>query len=166
MADLPEPWLRGRMADVDPVIAPFLYSFTQVREDVIRWTEGLTPEQLWTSPLGLGAVGFHLRHIGGATERLTTYLVGKPLSGEQMREFSEEKIPGAPIEELLARFDEQLRRAEEIVTRIDPRTWGEPRTVGRKALPTTVGGLITHTTEHAQRHTGQLIVTVKVVRAL
>jgi hypothetical protein len=39
-----------------------------------------------------------------------------------------------------------------------------PREVGRAKLPSTVIGLIFHAAEHAQRHTGQLVTTAKIVR--
>jgi len=39
------------------------------------------------------------------------------------------------------------------------------RIVGRRALPTTLGGLLIHVAEHTQRHVGQAITTAKVVRA-
>jgi hypothetical protein len=48
-----------------------LYAFTQAREDLARYSEGLTAEQLWTS-----MVGFHIRHIARSTERLVGYLEG------------------------------------------------------------------------------------------
>jgi len=35
--------------------------------------------------------------------------------------------------------------------------------VGRKRIPSNVIGLLFHTAEHTQRHTGQLLVTVKVL---
>jgi hypothetical protein len=37
--------------------------------------------------------------------------------------------------------------------------------VGKKRLPTTVGGLLVHIAEHAQRHVGEAITTAKVVVA-
>jgi uncharacterized damage-inducible protein DinB len=37
----------------------------------------------------------------------------------------------------------------------------EPCGVGRKRLPTTVGGLLTHIAEHTQRHVGQAISAAK-----
>jgi hypothetical protein len=40
----------------------------------------------------------------------------------------------------------------------------DPRTVGRKHLPTTVVGLVVHLAEHTQRHVGELIVTTKLAR--
>jgi hypothetical protein len=42
---------------------------------------------------------------------------------------------------------------------------GDARQVGRKELPTTVGGLLVHIAEHTQRHVGQAVTTAKVVRA-
>jgi hypothetical protein len=39
----------------------------------------------------------------------------------------------------------------------------EARTVGKKRLPTTVGGLLVHVADHTQRHVGQAITAAKVV---
>jgi uncharacterized damage-inducible protein DinB len=39
------------------------------------------------------------------------------------------------------------------------------RKVGRKELPTTVGGLLVHVADHTQRHVGQAITTAKIVMA-
>jgi len=41
----------------------------------------------------------------------------------------------------------------------------EARKVGRAGLPSTTLGLLFHAAEHTMRHTGQLLVTVKVLRA-
>src|SRR5436309_15908881 len=60
---LTEAWMRGPIPGVDPLLAPVLYSFQQAREDLARFTDGLTPEQIWARPHGFGSVGFHLRHI-------------------------------------------------------------------------------------------------------
>jgi uncharacterized damage-inducible protein DinB len=163
---LPEPWLRGPNLAIHPVARPLAHSLTQVREDLERWTEGLTPEEMWARPLGLGAVGFHIRHIGRSADRLTTYVEGKQLSEKQMAELKSEMEPGASREELLAELDERLLRSESAVEALDPRTWFDERAVGRKQLPTTVAGLVTHIAEHSQRHVGAAIVTAKVVQAL
>ena len=42
-------------------------------------------------------------------------------------------------------------------------TWQE-RKVGRKQLPSTVHGLLFHAAEHTMRHTGQLLVTIVVLK--
>src|ERR1700729_4152562 len=53
-----EPRLRGPIEGVDPLTAPVLYAFTQAREDLERYTEGLTTDEIWKR-----GVGFHIRHI-------------------------------------------------------------------------------------------------------
>jgi len=159
---LPEPWLRGPLPGVHPLLAPILFSFEQAREDLARYTDKLTPEQIWATPHGFGSVGFHLRHIAGSTERLMTYLMGGTLSGEQMAVLAAEKEPGGPgRDELLAGLDRVFRHAEAVVRALDPARLAEPRWVGRKRLPTTVGGLLTHIAEHTQRHVGQAISAAK-----
>ncbi len=158
----PEPWLRGPIPGVHPLIAPILYSFQQAREDLAQFTVGLTPEQLWASPAGFGSAGFHIRHIAGSTERLMSYLQNRELTAEQMDALREEGQPLAVgREELLAILDEALQAAEVVVRGIDPATLEEPRPVGRKGLPTTVIGLLTHIAEHTQRHVGQAISACK-----
>ena len=159
---LPEAWMRGPIPGVDPLVAPALYSFQQAREDLARYTEGLTFEQLWATPHGFGSVGFHLRHIAGSTGRLITYLQGDALSQAQMEALAAEKEPaGAGRDELLAQLDQAFRAAEAVVRSIDPSTLASPRAVGRKGLPTTVIGLLTHIAEHTQRHVGQAIAAAK-----
>jgi hypothetical protein len=164
-APLAEPWLRGPLAAVHPITVPFLHSMIQVREDLARWTADLTTDQIWARPFDLGPVGFHIRHIGGASQRLATYLKGETLNEAQLLELKHEMDPGEPVGVLLWILEDRLLYAESIVKALDPRTWSDPRKVGRQALPTTVGGLVAHMAEHAQRHVGEAIVTAKVVRA-
>ena len=54
-----EPWLRGPIPDVSPLVAPVLYSFEQAREDLAEHTEGLTTEQVWARPLDLAPLPDH-----------------------------------------------------------------------------------------------------------
>lgn len=166
MDNLPEPWLRGPIPDVNPLAAPVLYAFQQAREDLVRYTEGLTDDQIWATPHGFGSVGFHMRHIAGSTERLTTYLQGRELSSTQMAALhAEAGRIGPGRDELLADLDRVFRGAEGVVRSIDPDTLAESRTVGRKRLPTTVIGLLTHIAEHTQRHVGQAIGAAKLAKA-
>src|SRR5207245_1736944 len=97
MDHLPEPWMRGPVAGVHPLTTPILYCFQQAREDLAKYTDGLTPQQIWASPHGFGSVGFHLRHIAGSTDRLMTYLQGRPLSGPQMAALEAEKQPDGRV---------------------------------------------------------------------
>lgn len=158
--------MRGPNVAIHPIANPFVHAMTQVREDLDEWTAGLTTEELWARPMSLGPIGFHIRHIGGSADRLTTYIEAKPLTGEQLAELPREMEPGASRAELLEKLDLRLLRCEAVVAALDPRTWYDPREVGRKRLPSTVGGLVTHIGEHSLRHVGEVIVTAKVIKAL
>lgn len=159
-----EPWLRGPLPDVSPLTAPILYAFRQAREDLAAHTKGLTVEQMWATPFRLGSAGFHIRHIAGSIDRLFTYLEGKELSAEQFALLENERGPGLSRDELLVEMESAFQRAELVVRALDPSTLAEPRYVGRKRLPTTVIGLLTHIAEHTQRHVGQAICAAKLAR--
>ena len=161
-----EPWMRGPIQGVNPLIAPVLYAFDQAREDLAKWTAGLTQEQLWATPHGFGSVGFHLRHLAGSTDRLLSYAQGRQLSAEQLAFLKAEHEPGATLEELLAAMDASFRRVEQVVRALDPATYTEFRGIGRKQLPTTVIGVLVHIAEHTQRHIGQAIGAAKLAKAL
>jgi uncharacterized damage-inducible protein DinB len=161
---LPEPWLRGPIPDISPLITPVLYSFQQAREDLAKHTESLTDNQTWARPFGLAPLGFHLRHIAGSVDRLTTYLTGAQLDDAQMAALKSEMEPGEPLTNLLAQVNESLAQAEERIKSIDPAILPEPRAVGRQQLQTTVIGLLVHVAEHTQRHVGQAISAAKLAR--
>ncbi len=156
--------MRGPLPGVDTFVAPLLYSFQMAREDLEKYTAGLTTEQIWATPHGFGSVGFHLRHIAGSTDRLMTYVSGGQLSSDQMAALKTEKEPGATREELLAGIVQTFANAEAVVRALDPGRLAEPRGVGRKQLPTTVIVLLVHIAEHTQRHVGQAISAAKLAR--
>jgi hypothetical protein len=165
MSDLPEPWLRGPIAGVDPALASVLHVFQQTRDDLAAHTRGLSAAEVWAQPHGLAPLGFHLRHIAGSVDRLTTYLEGRELNDSQMRVLHVEMSPGADLSDLLAEVDHALTHAWEVIRAIDPATFAETRWVGRKRLPVTVIGLVVHIAEHTQRHLGQAISAAKLARA-
>lgn len=161
-----EPWMSGSLTEIDALLRPVVHCFAQTRQDIEKWTEGLTTENLWARPMDLGAVGFHVRHISGSVDRLFTYVRGGMLSDEQLAALKSEMEPGASRESLLIELNATLDRVGEAVQSIDPGTLREARYVGRKRLPVTVAGLLVHIAEHTQRHVGEAIVTAKVVRAM
>jgi uncharacterized damage-inducible protein DinB len=123
-------------------------------------------EQLWTRPFGLASAGFHIRHLGAAADRLSTYLRGEQLTDAQLARLKSEPEPGASRAELLEALNADLDVCETIARTLDPASLRDCRYVGRKKLPTTVHGLIVHIAEHSQRHLGQAITTIKLVRAV
>jgi uncharacterized damage-inducible protein DinB len=163
MPNEPEPWLRGPMEGVDASVAPLLFSLQQAREDIATCTAPLTAEQLWERPNGAAPVGFHVRHLARAADRLMTYLLGAQLTEAQMAALRAELEPGATRNELLAEMDSLLAKVEAAARALDPASLIEPRFVGRKQLPTTVIGLLVHIAEHTQRHVGQAVTTARIV---
>ena len=159
--------MRGPIDGVHPLLAPVLYSFQMAREDLAEHTAGLPAASIWATPYGLASVGFHLLHIAGSTSRLMTYLQGRELAAAQLEALAAEEHPSElSREQLLEGVDHAFREAEAVVLTIDPATLAETRAVGRKRLPTTVIGLLTHIAEHTQRHVGQAITTAKLAGAL
>ena len=159
----PEPWLRGPLEGVHPLVMPVFFSFAQVREDLARYTAGLSDAVVWRESDG-ASVGFHLKHIAGSIDRLTTYLAGRQLSKDQLQALARESEPDCDLQALLRAVNEELSKAEQFLLQIDPATIYDRRTVGRQELPTTVLGLLVHVAEHTQRHLGQAVTLSKSLR--
>lgn len=151
------------MEGVPPFVMPVFFSFAQVREDLAKHAADLTDEQAWR-PVGRNSVGFHLRHIAGSVDRLTTYLAGSQLSASQLEYLKREHDPDLTLQELLDTLERALASSENVLSQLSPATMFDTRIVGRRALPTTVLGLTVHLAEHTQRHLGQLIVLAQIVR--
>jgi len=144
-----------------------LYTFEQAREELEHHTRDLKPDLLWMTPApNVASLGFHLKHIAGSVDRLATYLAGQSLSTTQLDYLRGENSAGPEtLPVLLQRLSQTFARVEEQVRGIPPDHYLEPRAIGRKALPTTVAGLIIHISEHTQRHLGQAVLTVKLLLA-
>lgn len=165
--NLPEPWLRGPIEGVPPLVMPVFFTFAHVREELSKQTAGLTDAQVWAKPADTTAsLGFHLKHMAGTVDRLMTYLAGRQLTQAQLDTLRHESEPGANLDSLLRLVNDSFAAAEEQLRTIDPQTLYEPRVVGRRELPSTVLGLIVHISEHTQRHLGQAVTTAKLVRIL
>src|SRR5262245_46631732 len=124
-----EPWMSGSYADVDALLRPVLHSIDHVKQDVAKWSEGLSTEQLQARPGDTGAAGVHIRRITGSSERLFTYARGEMLSGSQLAAMNAEEEPGASREELLSALNQTLDAIADAVRAIDPNTLQEPRTI-------------------------------------
>lgn len=164
MANGPEPWLRGTHTETPAVLRAVVHALELCREDIETWCGALSDEALNARPANVAPIAFHLRHIVRSLDRLLTYAEGRQLSPEQVAALGTELEPGATQTALFTEFrtgiDEALRR----VSGFAGSDLEQPRGVGRKALPTTVGGLLVHCADHTQRHTGQAITTAKIVR--
>jgi hypothetical protein len=163
----PEPWLRGAVPGVPPLLQPVAHALIQALEDVRRVVTPLRADVLWAKPGGAASVGFHVRHAAGSLDRLFTYARGENLSASQLVDLKRETAPGeqgtASAAELLAAFESQVERALTQLRETREEVLTERREVGRAKLPSTVLGLLFHGAEHTQRHVGQIITTAKIV---
>lgn len=164
-----EPWLSGTHTGLPPVLRAVVHALELAREDVDAALAQLSESALDARPSGIASVAFHLRHIPRSLDRLLTYAEGRQLSQAQLAALQSEGDPAASKADLLGEFHRSLDAA---LARIhafaaDPHlNFAQPRAVGRKALPTTIGGLLVHCADHTQRHTGQLVTTAKILRGL
>ena len=163
----PEVWLRGPLPDVAPVLQPVAHALVQAREEVDAIAAELPDARLWDRPAGVASAGFHLRHLAGVLDRLTTYARGDALSAAQLAALAGEETPDprATAAALAAAFGAGVERALVQLRATDPASVLEPRQVGRAGLPSTVLGLLVHAAEHTTRHVGQLSVTARVAAA-
>jgi uncharacterized damage-inducible protein DinB len=134
------------------------------REDIERWCAPLSDEALNARPSDIAPVAFHLRHIVRSLDRLLTYAEGEVLQPDQLDVLKTELDPGATHAVLFSEFRKGIDDAMHRVRAFAAADLEQPRSVGRKALPTTVGGLLVHCADHTQRHTGQAITTAKIVQ--
>ncbi|HKW77275.1 MAG TPA: DinB family protein [Terriglobales bacterium] len=164
-ADLPEPWLRGTLTEVAPLQRAVLHALELAREDLEKWCDGLTDDEINYRPGGIAPVAFHLRHIARSTDRLLTYAEGSQLSPEQINLMKGELDPGAMKNELFAELVVGFMKSGRRIRSFKEEELSHKRAVGKKQLPTTVGGLLVHVADHTQRHVGQAVTTAKVVMA-
>jgi len=160
-----EPWLRGTRTDVDAVRRGVIHALELAAEDVGHWCKGLGDEELEVRPFELASVGFHLRHIARSLDRLLTYAEGQQLSERQLKALKSE-MHSQDREALFMEFAEGIEVALTRILTISPDSYEQAREVGRKKLPTTVGGLLVHCADHTQRHVGQVVTTAKIMMSL
>jgi uncharacterized damage-inducible protein DinB len=162
---MPEPWLRGTLQEVPAVQRAVLHALELAEEDVKLWCAGLTDNQLNARPCGLPSVAFQLRHIARSLDRLLSYAEGRSLSHEQLAALKEESTVDAIGDDVFSELQGAIRIGATRIRALGDRALEQVRNVGRRQLPTTVGGLLVHVADHTQRHVGQAITTAKVVLA-
>ena len=161
----PEAWLRGPIEGVPAILQPVAHALIQSGEEINTIIKDFPQSKLWEQPAGAASVAFHLQHIPGVLDRLFTYSRGLPISNTQLKYLSEEGLQESTVtrEILLENLARKIDESIEHLKTVDPNSVTEVRTVGRNKLPSTVIGLLFHAAEHTMRHTGQLLVTAKIL---
>src|SRR3984957_5135030 len=161
-----EPWLRGTYSDVPAAGRAVLHALDLALDDLTKWTADLKDEQIHAQPLGLTSIAFHLRHIARSTDRILTYAEGGQLSADQLTALKAEQSGDEPPSALLAVVEASFSNAAERIGVLATADFDTPRVVGRKRLPTSIGGALIHVADHTQRHVGQVVTTAKVLKSL
>ena len=162
-----EAWQRGPVPGFQPLLMPVVHALIQAREDLERLITTVPPDPVWARPGGAASIGFHVRHAGGALDRLLTYARGETLSEAQRVSLKAEGEPGDPPATLAAVVADVGRIIDAALDqlRATPRdSLLDERKVGRAGLPATVLGLLFHAAEHTTRHVGQAITTALIQR--
>ena len=160
-----EAWLRGPVEGVPALLQPVAHALVQAADEVDALAADLPPGRLWDRPGGAASAGFHLRHLSGVLDRLSTYVRDQALTDAQLAALAAEGEPDPSLTPALLAdaFRQQVKAALEHLRQTDLATLTDARGVGRQRMPTTVIGLWVHAAEHTTRHVGQLLVTVRVM---
>jgi uncharacterized damage-inducible protein DinB len=126
----------------------------------------VTDAEIHAQPLGLTSVAFHIKHIARSTDRILTYAEGTQLTLDQLAAMKAESAGRETLADLLAEVESAFKAAAARIRTLAAGNYDEPRTVGRKQLPSSMGGALIHVADHTQRHTGQIVTTAKVLKAL
>ncbi len=161
-----EPWMSGTRTDVPVVGRAVLHALDLALDDLTKWTAGLTDAEVHLQPYGLPTVAFQLRHIARSVDRLLSYTEGNSLTSEQLASLKAEQIGEETLAELLAEVEGSFANAGERIRVLATADLETFRGVGRKQLPTSIGGALIHVADHTQRHVGQVVTTAKVIVAL
>ena len=163
---LPEVWLRGPLENIPALLQPAAHALLQAMEEIQAAMKDFPDHLLWERPAGVASPGFHLLHMTGVLNRLCTYARAGLLNEEQLAYLkSESERQDRPVSKLIEMLQRQVNQTLKQFSETDESTLTELRSVGRKGLPSTVQGLLFHAAEHTMRHLGQLLVTVKLLKA-
>ena len=161
-----EVWMRGPIAGLIPLLQPVAHAILQAREEVNQLMIDFPNELIWERPSGVASIAFHLQHLSGVMDRLFTYANDQILNEDQLELLALEadSTQFLTVKGLLTRFNNQVNKALTQLKNIEEKTLLDPRGIGRKQIPTNKLGLLFHAAEHTQRHVGQLLVTVKMLK--
>lgn len=162
-----EVWLRGPLPRVPALLQPVAHALLQAKEEVNRLMAEFPEILLWIKPINMASPGFHIQHMTGVIDRLFTYADNRPLTQQQLDFLhSEGELPQKEdsVAALLDAFSMQVDKAVAQLSEVRESTLTEIRGVGRAKIPSTVIGLYVHTAEHVMRHSGQLLVTARILK--
>ena len=162
----PEVWQCGPIENIPALLQPVAHALLQAGNELTEMMQGFPDALLWHRLAGTASPAFHLQHLSGVLDRVFTYARNETLTEEQLDFLAKEgkENDSISVGYLVAQFKTQVALALQQLSATDTNTLTEARYIGRKKIPTTTIGLLFHAAEHTMRHTGQLYVTVKVLK--
>src|SRR4029078_12077606 len=91
-----EAWMRGPIEGIASLLMPVAPALIQARDELERMASAMHAEHVCLRPGGAASIGFHVKHLGAALDRLFTYVRGERLSDTQKDSFRGESQPRAP----------------------------------------------------------------------
>lgn len=167
----PEPWLRGPLPGVPLLLQPAAHCLAQCAEDIpqaLLVPVPVSAGQLAERAGGIPSLAFQLRHVAGSIDRLLTYARHDQLDDAQRAALAREgeaPLADESAEHLTRTAVTTIDEAMAVLRGTDDAELLSPRFVGRARLASTLGGVLFHIAEHTQRHTGQIVITAKQLRA-
>jgi hypothetical protein len=160
-----EPWLRGAIPGIAPMLQPLASALILAREDIEAIVPATPVAVLWKRVNGAASAGFHVLHMAGALDRLFTYARGEMLTDAQKAAARAESQdhPDMDGAALAALFAAQVERAMAQLRATPAESLLDERKIGRAGLPATVMGALVHGAEHTARHAGQAVTTIKIL---
>src|SRR4026208_213849 len=152
VAAQPEAWMRGPIEGIAPLLMPVAHALIQARDELERRAVHVPEEHVWLRPGGAASIGFHVKHLGAALDRLFTYARGERLSDAQKEAFRAEAESGNPpahLVDLVNAPSAPIDRPLDQLRRTSPDQLLDYRGVGRAQLPSNVLGLLFHAAEHS-----------------
>ena len=144
---------------------PVAHALIQVKEDLEALVPRVPDNLVWELPGGAASIGFHVRHIAGATDRLLNLCARGVTQPRQLAAARAEATGSESMRVIVDEAHAALDRALQQV-RDTPR---DVLLVDRKveSWPAVEHALcfLMHAAEHATRHAGQAITTAIVVGA-
>ncbi len=159
-------WQRGPIEGIHPIFQPAAHAMLQSRDELQQALQNVPPALVWEPLYGMASLGFHLQHIVGVLDRLYTYAKENSLSDAQLNYLKTEGVRKEQItlELLLKAVHAQVETCLQELSTMGEDAPTAMRYIGRKRIPTTQFGLVFHAAEHMMRHTGQALVTCRVLQ--
>ncbi len=146
------------MAELAEAITATLAGYyEEIRDQVHRWVDPLTTEQIWMRPYPYGnSVGHLLLHLTGNLN----YYIGAQIAGTGYTRHRDVEFADAqkrPKERALADFDRAIDMVAQTIRRQSPEDWTKPYSGEREPFAKDRFTAVFRCAAHAYHHVGQLI---------